>query len=191
MQLAQKTENPEFIKQVEKKFPNKETKILIGCSDGRMYSMDALMQLDEAGYTNIAGGHVKHGHGVALHMATHMPHAQEATAAACALAACAVLVCQTAGQVVSYCMYCPAPIDGVQASRVATMPGSPSSPTSWSGDDMASTQRTTRTAQTLQASTPQEQALSDQTLWRSLCPQRATEHAQAAMQNPRADRKWH
>ena len=54
-QTAQKTENPDFIKTVEKKFPNKEHKILIGCSDGRAYSMDALMQLDEAGYTNIAG----------------------------------------------------------------------------------------------------------------------------------------
>lgn len=55
MQLAQKTDNPDFIKTVEKKFPNKESKILIGCSDGRAYSMDALMQLDEAGYTNLAG----------------------------------------------------------------------------------------------------------------------------------------
>ena len=41
--------------QVEKKFPDKETKLLIGCSNGRAYSMDALMALDEAGYTNIAG----------------------------------------------------------------------------------------------------------------------------------------
>lgn len=41
--------------QVEKKFPDKEAKILIGCSNGRAYSMDALEALDEAGYTNLAG----------------------------------------------------------------------------------------------------------------------------------------
>lgn len=41
---------------MEKRFPDKdEAKILIGCSNGRKYSMDALMALDEAGYTNIVG----------------------------------------------------------------------------------------------------------------------------------------
>lgn len=38
------------------RFPNKETNILIACSDGKAYSMDALVALDEAGYTNLAGG---------------------------------------------------------------------------------------------------------------------------------------
>ena len=38
------------------RFPNKEeTNILIACSDGKAYSMDALVALDEAGYTNLAG----------------------------------------------------------------------------------------------------------------------------------------
>ena len=41
--------------QVEKRFPDKETKLIVGCSNGRQYSMDALMALDEAGYTNLAG----------------------------------------------------------------------------------------------------------------------------------------
>lgn len=41
--------------QVEKRFPDKEAKLLIGCSNGRTYSMDALEALDEAGYTNLAG----------------------------------------------------------------------------------------------------------------------------------------
>lgn len=42
--------------QIEKKFPDKEnTKLLIGCSNGRKYSMDALMALDEAGYVNLVG----------------------------------------------------------------------------------------------------------------------------------------
>ncbi|KAK9808139.1 hypothetical protein WJX73_001091 [Symbiochloris irregularis] len=50
-----KKENPDFVSQVEKKFPDKDTKLLIGCSDGRRYAMDALMALDEAGYTNIVG----------------------------------------------------------------------------------------------------------------------------------------
>ena len=37
------------------RFPNKETNILIACSDGKAYSMDALVALDEAGYINLAG----------------------------------------------------------------------------------------------------------------------------------------
>ena len=41
--------------QVERKFPDKETKLLIGCSNGQQYSMDALEALDEAGYINLAG----------------------------------------------------------------------------------------------------------------------------------------
>ena len=40
---------------MEKRFKNKEHKILIGCSDGSTYSIDALEALDEAGYTNIVG----------------------------------------------------------------------------------------------------------------------------------------
>lgn len=41
--------------QVEKRFPNKDTPIVIGCSTGTKYSLDALEALDEAGYTNLAG----------------------------------------------------------------------------------------------------------------------------------------
>ena len=41
--------------QVEKRFPDKETPLLVGCSNGRAYSMDALEALDEAGYYNLAG----------------------------------------------------------------------------------------------------------------------------------------
>ena len=41
--------------QVERKFPDKAAKLLIGCSNGRQYSMDALMELDDAGYINLAG----------------------------------------------------------------------------------------------------------------------------------------
>lgn len=42
--------------QIEKRFPDKEnTKLLIACSNGRAYSMDALEALDEAGYVNLAG----------------------------------------------------------------------------------------------------------------------------------------
>ncbi|KAK9902888.1 hypothetical protein WJX75_009856 [Coccomyxa subellipsoidea] len=53
--VVKKEENPNWIEQVKKKFPDTETKLLIGCSDGRTYSMDALMALDEEGYTNIVG----------------------------------------------------------------------------------------------------------------------------------------
>ena len=42
--------------QVELAFPDKdEAKLLIACSNGRNYSMDALEALDEAGYTNLVG----------------------------------------------------------------------------------------------------------------------------------------
>jgi rhodanese-related sulfurtransferase len=46
-------ENPDFIAQVEKRFPDKETKLIVACSDGKSYSMDALGELDEAGYVNL------------------------------------------------------------------------------------------------------------------------------------------
>lgn len=41
--------------QVKKKFPDTETKLLVACNNGRTYTMDALMALDEEGYTNIVG----------------------------------------------------------------------------------------------------------------------------------------
>lgn len=50
-----KSPNAEFISMIKKKFPKLDTPLLIGCSDGKAYSIDALMALDEAGYTNIVG----------------------------------------------------------------------------------------------------------------------------------------
>ncbi|KAG1653867.1 hypothetical protein FOA52_007234 [Chlamydomonas sp. UWO 241] len=50
-----KSDNPEFVAQFKRKFPDTEAKIMIGCSDGATYSMDALMALDEAGYCNLVG----------------------------------------------------------------------------------------------------------------------------------------
>jgi rhodanese-related sulfurtransferase len=51
-----KEDNPDFLKQIQQKFPDPETaKILIGCSNGTKYSMDALTALDDAGYVNIVG----------------------------------------------------------------------------------------------------------------------------------------
>ncbi len=41
--------------QVQKKIPNKDTPIIVGCSNGTTYSIDALELLDEAGYTNLVG----------------------------------------------------------------------------------------------------------------------------------------
>ena len=51
--VVSKTPNEKFKEMVEKKFPDKETKILVGCSDGRTYSIDALEALDELGYTQL------------------------------------------------------------------------------------------------------------------------------------------
>ena len=41
--------------QVKKRFPDPETPLLIACNDGRTYTMDALVALDEEGYTNLTG----------------------------------------------------------------------------------------------------------------------------------------
>jgi len=49
------TLNADFVKQVEARFPDKKTKLIITCSDGRMRTFSALRALDAAGYTNIVG----------------------------------------------------------------------------------------------------------------------------------------
>lgn len=41
--------------QVQRKFPNKDAKLLVACANGSQYSIDALEALDEAGYTNLVG----------------------------------------------------------------------------------------------------------------------------------------
>lgn len=51
--VVQRSDNPDFIKQLEKKIPDKEAKIIVACSDGKSYTMDALQAMDEAGYVNI------------------------------------------------------------------------------------------------------------------------------------------
>lgn len=35
--------------QAEKKFPKKDAKLLVGCSNGTQYALDALQALDEVG----------------------------------------------------------------------------------------------------------------------------------------------
>jgi rhodanese-related sulfurtransferase len=50
-----KEPNASFVADVQKRFPNTEAPLLIACSDGRTYSIDALEALDEAGYTNLVG----------------------------------------------------------------------------------------------------------------------------------------
>ncbi len=41
--------------QVLKRFPDKDATILVACSNGKKYSLDALGALDEEGYTHIVG----------------------------------------------------------------------------------------------------------------------------------------
>ncbi len=53
--VVQRTPNDGFVAAVKKRFPDTGAKLLVACSDGRKYSMDALMALDEAGYTNLTG----------------------------------------------------------------------------------------------------------------------------------------
>lgn len=53
--IIKKADNPDFLKQVEKRFPDKaKAKLLVGCSNGKAYSVDVLEALDEAGYENLA-----------------------------------------------------------------------------------------------------------------------------------------
>ena len=40
---------------MKEKFPDKESKLLIVCSDGRQRAIQVLMLLDAEGYTNIVG----------------------------------------------------------------------------------------------------------------------------------------
>lgn len=47
--------NDNFIADVKKRFPKKDTKLLVGCSNGTKYSLDALEALDKAGYDHIVG----------------------------------------------------------------------------------------------------------------------------------------
>ena len=51
--VLRKFPNDNFIAQVEKKIPNKATKLIVSCSDGKSYCMEALEALDEAGYENM------------------------------------------------------------------------------------------------------------------------------------------
>lgn len=50
-----KSENPNFVDMVKKKIPDLETPIIVACSDGKAYSLEALGELDEAGYVNLVG----------------------------------------------------------------------------------------------------------------------------------------
>merc|ERR1719261_1521752 len=53
--VYQQTINDDFKAQVEQLFPDKEAKIIVGCSDGRNRTLQALEFLEEMGYTNIVG----------------------------------------------------------------------------------------------------------------------------------------
>ena len=41
------------MKLIQKRFPKTDVKLIVACSDGRTYCIDALEALDEAGYENI------------------------------------------------------------------------------------------------------------------------------------------
>jgi len=47
--------NTDFTKEVEKRFPDKNAKIIVGCSDGRKRSIMALETLEKAGFTHLVG----------------------------------------------------------------------------------------------------------------------------------------
>lgn len=53
--VVKKDKVEDWIQKVEKRFPDKSVKLLIGCSNGTQYSIEALEALDEAGYENIVG----------------------------------------------------------------------------------------------------------------------------------------
>ena len=49
------TINDKFIEQVQKAFPDKNAKIMVACSDGRIRAIAALEAMDDLGYVNIVG----------------------------------------------------------------------------------------------------------------------------------------
>jgi len=49
------TANPKFMEQIKEAFPDKDTPILVVCSDGTQRAIQVLMLLDAEGYTNIVG----------------------------------------------------------------------------------------------------------------------------------------
>lgn len=52
---VEQSANPEFLNQIKAKFPDKDTPLLISCSDGTQRCIQALILLDGEGYTNIVG----------------------------------------------------------------------------------------------------------------------------------------
>jgi len=53
--VPQQTINAQFVQGVEATVPDKATKLIVTCSDGRVRTLSALRALDEAGYTNLVG----------------------------------------------------------------------------------------------------------------------------------------
>lgn len=49
------TANPKFVEQVKARFPDKEQKLVIACSDSRDRAIQVLQILDNEGYSNIVG----------------------------------------------------------------------------------------------------------------------------------------
>lgn len=47
------TPNPEFMDKIQKTFPDKASKIVVGCSDGFNRTIQACMMMEEAGYTSV------------------------------------------------------------------------------------------------------------------------------------------
>lgn len=54
MEIIQEA-NVSFLDEIKAKFPDKESKLLIACSDGTQRAIQVLMLLDAEGYTNIVG----------------------------------------------------------------------------------------------------------------------------------------
>jgi len=52
-QKVLQTVNAAFLEQIGKKFPNKATKIIVGCSDGFNRTIQACMLMEQAGFTDI------------------------------------------------------------------------------------------------------------------------------------------
>ena len=53
--MIEQTPNTDFVDQIKAKFPDKKSKLLICCSDGKQRAIQVLMLLDAEGYTNIVG----------------------------------------------------------------------------------------------------------------------------------------
>jgi rhodanese-related sulfurtransferase len=171
--------------QVQRKFPSKDAKLLVACSNGRQYSIDALEALDGAGYTNIVG--LRGGYTAWFRCVGPLVGRGRSAERAAVARVSAGIAHNTRGHA-----HTPSALRGL-CSGLATTAGLAAAPvrraarltTSWRAAATASTRRTTATTATAAASTPRALALRRWTRTSPGC-RHSTERARVAAPAPAA-----